>query len=79
MNKRVTVPEPHFRDVAATLLHLAPSDRRAAIRPLIAMIERVASGGELHHPDDLAIPVSPCLKGDLCESTALANDQVAWD
>jgi hypothetical protein len=44
------------RDVAAALLHLAPSDRRAFIGPLIAMIERVVADGEHHTADGLMMP-----------------------
>jgi hypothetical protein len=44
-------PEPQVRDVAAVLLNLDPSYRRAAIGPLIAMIERVVASGEFHRAD----------------------------
>jgi hypothetical protein len=43
--------EPQVSDVAAALLLLAAPDRRAAIGPLIAMIERVVAGGEDQRPD----------------------------
>ena len=43
--------EPQVRDVATVLLNLDPSHCRAAIGPLIAMIERVVASGELHRGD----------------------------
>jgi hypothetical protein len=46
-------------DVAAALLHLTPSDRRAFIGPLITLIERVAADGGYHPTDRPMIPVSP--------------------
>jgi hypothetical protein len=42
-------PESQIRDVAATLLRLTPSARRAAIRPLIALIEHVVERGCLRN------------------------------
>jgi hypothetical protein len=44
-------PEPQVRAVAAALLQLAPTDRRAFIPPLIAMIERVVADAEHRRVD----------------------------
>ena len=56
MNEPLGGPEPQVRDVAAALLNQAPPDRRAAINPLIAMLEHIVAGGELHQADRGVIP-----------------------
>jgi hypothetical protein len=64
-------PAPRVQDVAATLLRMHPSDRHAFIRPLIALITRIAVDGSGPtsapgapangglHPDPRAITTAP--------------------
>ena len=56
MNQPFTSSEPQIQDVAVALLTLAPRDRHAAIRTLLAMMERVISEGELHRSGQGACP-----------------------
>jgi hypothetical protein len=64
-------PEPQVGDVAAVLLNLDPSYCRAAIGPLIAMIERVVAGEEqLRRADRGMIP-------DSARASARQIDRVA--
>jgi hypothetical protein len=45
VDERIRRPDPQLRDVTAALLRMDPSDRQAFIRPLIALIMRVAADG----------------------------------
>ena len=45
MDERIRRPDPRVQDVTAALLRMDPSDRQAFMRPLIALIIRVAAGG----------------------------------
>ena len=60
VDERFRRPDAQVQDVAAALLHLAPADRRVFIGPLIAMIERVATDGELPPADRSMIPDPVC-------------------
>jgi hypothetical protein len=45
VDERIRRPDPRLQDVTAALLRMDPSDRQAFIRPLIALIMRVAADG----------------------------------
>ena len=45
MDESIRRPELRVQVVAAALLRMDPADRRPFIRPLIALIERVAADG----------------------------------
>jgi hypothetical protein len=45
VDERVRRPDPRVRDVAGALLRMDSSDRHALVRPLIALIMRVAADG----------------------------------
>jgi hypothetical protein len=45
VDERVRKPDPRVQDVSAALLRMDPGDRRAFIRPLLALIMRVAADG----------------------------------
>ena len=45
VDESIRRPELRVQAVAAALLHMDPADRRPFIRPLIALIERVAADG----------------------------------
>ena len=45
MDERIRRPDPRVQDVTAALLRMDPSDRQAFMRPLIALIMRVAADG----------------------------------
>jgi hypothetical protein len=45
VDERVRRPDPRVQDVAAVLLRMDPSERQALIRPLLALIMRVAADG----------------------------------
>jgi hypothetical protein len=51
-------PESHVWNVSAALLRMTPSDRRAFIGPLIALIDRIAADGGYRPTDRPLIPVS---------------------
>ena len=56
MDERIRRPDPRVQDVTAALLRMDPSDRQAFMRPLIALIIRVAAhgSGPTSAPDTLA-------------------------
>ena len=45
VDERIRRPDPRVQDVTAALLRMDPSDRQAFIRPLLALILRVAAEG----------------------------------
>ena len=45
VDERIRRPDPRVQDVAAALLRMDPSDRQSFVRPLIALIMRVAAEG----------------------------------
>jgi hypothetical protein len=51
VNETPRRPELELRHVAAAILRLTPAERRAAVKPLIAMIERIVSSGDAQRTD----------------------------